>query len=423
MEDLGCEVIRLDLSGGTSAGLSRGEDFAGLEQYLSEQFDAVLDINSKLPYLLTEDGEPWLDRLGAPFFNYLLDHPLYHHPGLCFSIKNYHVITIDKAHEAYVKEWYPHIKSVSCLPVAGTAAPGYEEEKRGQGPGERSIPLLFSGTGLGREQIFSEMKAQGKKMYELMRLLSESWDPAKEPMEDTVAALMKAEPEAFLNAEQEIRNAEREIRNAEREIQNAAQNNRNTALEIRNAEGELGKTAVEAEGTITFPEWMNRLYPVDRLKRHEKRFRLLTTVAEEGLPLTIMGEGWEETPLVRFSHVTLLQPRPIARSFSVFADAETVLDCNPLFYRGMHDRVPAALINGALCLTDMDPKAEPALVHRKELLYYDPAKPEEAVALYRRTTPGDRREMAEAGEERAGQQYSWEAHGRRLLSIFAKYPL
>ncbi len=49
-------------------------------------YDAVLDINSKLPYL-TMEGENgrevrFLNELGIPFYNWIVDHPLYHHPGI-----------------------------------------------------------------------------------------------------------------------------------------------------------------------------------------------------------------------------------------------------------------------------------------------------------------------------------------------------
>ena len=94
LESIGCEVEYLELS-------HDDVDYDCLEDLLPEKeersrYDAILDINSKLPYLTLEDGSPFLDRLNAPFYNWIVDHPLYHHPGLSFPLKNYHVLAIDQ---------------------------------------------------------------------------------------------------------------------------------------------------------------------------------------------------------------------------------------------------------------------------------------------------------------------------------------
>ncbi len=476
LEKNGCLVDRLELSGGTSKGLTGGSDFAALEDCLKNTYDAVLDINSKLPYLTLDNGEPLLDCLGAPFFNYILDHPLYHHPGLSFPLKNYHVIAIDQRHAAYIRRWYPHLKNVSCLPMAGTVALSYagsaQTEKQKEitqeypelwergGNGKRSIEILFSGTYLPEQIIREEMRAQGEEMYGLMQLLADRWNPAKETMEDAVLAFMEQRPDCFIRAAQELGRSsdlEREQESSfavmeeltdERNISSPDRTNRGTdpgmsASVMPNGRKDPAmptsvmpngrKASAMSASVIRFPEWMNRLYPVDRLKRYEKRYRLIEAVAKRGLPLSIMGEGWEETELAYLSNVKLLPPRPMAMSFEVFADAKIVLDCNPLFFEGMHDRVPAALLNGALCLTDMNPAAAPELRNGEQLFYYAPDHPEEAVELLcKLLEPTEEQgysrgigkaeelggsEITVAGEAVARANYSWEAHGKKLLSI------
>ena len=51
LETKGYRTEHLYLSGGTSAGLSDGADFAALEDCIGKEYAFVLDINSKLPYL------------------------------------------------------------------------------------------------------------------------------------------------------------------------------------------------------------------------------------------------------------------------------------------------------------------------------------------------------------------------------------
>ena len=100
--------------------MSLGEDYSALENLLGRQYDGVVDINSKLPYFVLEDDRRFLDVLGAPFYNYIVDHPLYHHPGLMFPLQNYHAIAIDHYHETYMRSYYPHLQQVSYLPLGVT---------------------------------------------------------------------------------------------------------------------------------------------------------------------------------------------------------------------------------------------------------------------------------------------------------------
>lgn len=86
-----------------------------LEQYINKKYDAVLDFNSKLPRLIMDDDSYYLDNIDAPFYNFILDHPLYHHTTLSCKLNNYHVFSIDDNHCKYVRKYYPWIKDASQI--------------------------------------------------------------------------------------------------------------------------------------------------------------------------------------------------------------------------------------------------------------------------------------------------------------------
>lgn len=69
-----------------------------------------------------DDGTPFLNHIQAPFYNYILDHPVYPHANLSVLLENYHVICIDDDHNKYISKWYPHIKSVHTLSVGAAKA-------------------------------------------------------------------------------------------------------------------------------------------------------------------------------------------------------------------------------------------------------------------------------------------------------------
>ena len=56
------------------------------------------------------------------FFDYILDHPLFHYQGLSSGVKNLHAIVLDEAQQKYVEKYYEKVASVHMLPLGATRA-------------------------------------------------------------------------------------------------------------------------------------------------------------------------------------------------------------------------------------------------------------------------------------------------------------
>ena len=110
-----------------------------LDQYINKKYDAVLDFNSKLPRLIMDDDSYYLDNIDAPFYNFILDHPLYHHTTLSCKLNNYHVFSIDDNHCKYVRKYYPWIKDASQINL------GAEQVAEGD-ISKKENNILFMGT-------------------------------------------------------------------------------------------------------------------------------------------------------------------------------------------------------------------------------------------------------------------------------------
>lgn len=369
LEKLGVGVTFLELQ-------SDDADYNEIERYLTQDVCGVVDINSKLPYLVLEDGRPFLDVLGAPFFNYILDHPLYHHPGLAFPLERYHAIAIDRSHQAYMERWYPHLRTVEFLTVPGTRAVNVRPW------GQRRTELLFAGTYEPEEKYREKLLALGEETAALGAAVREAWDVSGHmPMEAAVE----------------------------------------TALRREYGGGPAdGRDFFARFNCRDFPELMNRLYPVDKIARNELRRSILRSVAATGYSLTVMGEGWEETELADCANVTLRPACTMARSFEAMADAKCILDINPLFPDGVHDRVTAALANECLCLTNQNPKAAEELGAGSACLYYDEGSVGEVLDKVAHMPDEKRQAMAQAGHEAYCGYGTWEGHVRRLLEMIER---
>ena len=131
-EELGYEV--------TVCELSKEDDLdAKLARYIGQPYRLILDFNSLLPRMVLDDGTPYVDRLAGPFFDYILDHPLFHYQGLSSGVKNLHAIVLDEAQQKYVEKYYEKVASVHMLPLGATRAV-YEGTK------EPECRILFPGT-------------------------------------------------------------------------------------------------------------------------------------------------------------------------------------------------------------------------------------------------------------------------------------
>jgi hypothetical protein len=209
-----------------------------------------------------------------------------------------------------------------------------------------------------------------QKYYECSKALIECWNPEVEPMEDALQNL--------LASHEDVR--------------------------------------------VTFPEVMNRLYAVDRYKRNETRREVLLAVAKAGIECTVIGEGWEKTELSRYPNVTILPGCPMEEIFDYMANSRMVLDVNPLFFDGLHDRVSAAMVNGAVCITNMNPDAAPRDEAGETPLLFYQASDLDAMLLKIREMLSDSsckewEARSLASVEIASAQCSWNAVAKHFLEI------
>ena len=69
-----------------------------------QKYRLLLDFNSTITRMVEEDGTPVLDKIDGPFFDYILDHPLFHYNCLNANLKNLNGIFLDEAQEAYASD-------------------------------------------------------------------------------------------------------------------------------------------------------------------------------------------------------------------------------------------------------------------------------------------------------------------------------
>lgn len=300
----GHEVLRIDLPGDW-------DDFSVLDDINPSTVDVILDINSRLPYLRDDKTrEFWLDRMKAPFYNFILDHPLYHHPGLVFPVSDYHAIGIDGNHCDFMKGYYPHLRSVSFFPVPGTEpiSPIPFEKRRDR--------ILFCGTNVIDKEFPRLTETYGSEYKDMALDLMDAWDPYKEPLEYCIKNYLLETNQAFVDKN--------------------------------------GKIHLEGIFAIMkFPEVVNLFFPVDRIKRAKTRLEILKALSLE-MPLTVIGEGWEDSEIA--SGAEIIPSMFYSSALELNGKYKYVLDITPGFLRGIHDRSSNGMAAGAVVISNMNGK-------------------------------------------------------------------
>ena len=335
--------------------LSEGMD--ALEGILKRQDEYLLaiDFNSLLPRLELEDGTPYLEAFHVPFYNYLVDHPLYHHAALKRDLPNHSVICIDICHRNYLQGYYPRIRQVLYVPLGAMKA-GLERSF-----GQKRLELLFLGTYDSDAELYQQLKE-----YPL----------EKEREVSALIEMMRADPELT-------------------------------------QEGALGRY-LEDKGEIldgqAFARRLNGDYLADLYLRNLYRRQAVLAATRANVPMAVIGHGWEQVRELDQGHVSLYKGVGFAASLQMMADARMLLNATPGFHGGLHDRAYSAMINRALCFTEGSRFARQALDGEREAVFYDIRNLHDLTEkiAYMHGHPRLVREMAERAYQKAAARDTWE---------------
>lgn len=340
----------------------KNESAESLEKLAGSSYDAMIDFNSRLPGIIKDENENFLDTINAPFFNYILDHPIYHHANLERKLKNYHVITIDDTHTEYIKKYYPHIMSVTTLPLGAIRAENLTQE--------REHDILFSATYLNPSDY-----------YEMIQQLPGFM---KKNTLNIIEQLMADTDLLYENA-----------------VLNVYEN-QNMNME--------------------FPVFAQSHFLADIYVRAYFREKILELVAQSGVSLTVCGEKYHESPIAGYENVQIKNQVPYRESLSMIARSKFVLNVMPWFKSGIHDRVFNAMINGAVCITDGSRMMERIFTPKKDYIGYSLKNLDEIPSLVREAYdmsvrfPERHEEMVTNAESKV-QKETFEERAKAVLSL------
>lgn len=293
-----------------------------LEGFIGKKYRAVIDFNSRLPEMVLDDGSYYLDHIQAPFYNYILDNPLYHHNTLSCRLHDYNVVLVDNNHCKYVRKYYPHINHIIFSVLSADKAVLDVNDK------DKKSDILFPGT------------YRNPKEY-LAMIMSGDYLCANKRLRDDLDA--RNDIVKVMKAMLDIMQADTGIT-----MQRALEH----ILECEDIAKCICSQEYNSLDGYMFNEVMNYVYPVEMYLRNLYRKELADAFVENGVHLTVLGDWWDKYDKSDSPYISWESPVSFAMSSSKIAQYKVVADCSPFFKAGIHDRVFAGMANRTAVVTD-----------------------------------------------------------------------
>lgn len=322
------------------------EDIESQEKELLElcamDFDGIFDVNSILTSV-KNDEEYYLNCFDAPFYQLIVDHPMHVHPSLMVPLKNHTVLCLDRQHKEYLEKYYPHLKNVYFMPFAGIPA---KENVPVIPMEERPYDIFFPGTYTPLDYCWQQMDCHGDFYCEAAEMILQEYRQGS------------TEPIDCLFRE---------------------------------------KTGGD-ESLFTMRMYKARY--VDRYIRQWYRDHVLQALLRRGITVDVAGFRWEMYQGEGKEYLRIHQPCTYYEQLSMLGQSRMVLNVQPLFQDGPHDRVLNAMMNHSVPVTDSCFFLQEKFTHGKELYLYDKNRPQEMAEWV-----GCALEDAALLEEMAGHAY------------------
>lgn len=335
-----------------------------LEELSAHSFQAIFDVNSLLPFLCSDEGALYLNRFDAPFFHLIVDHPMHVHLSLQAPVKRHCVICLDRFHRDYLKRYYPHLEAVLYLPFGGIAADDFTGLSAW--PDEEGADLFASAPERIYDILFPATYTPLSYYRERMEIEEPEYpDIADSILEEYRRGSLRPLDELF--------------------------------LERFGSDGEF--CAMK----------MHRARHIDRYIRQWYRDFILGTFLEAGFTVDVTGFRWELYDGVGKENLRIHPPSRYPDQLQMLSKSKITLNVQPLFLDGMHDRIPNAMMNRSVILSDTCEYQREHFLSGRDGLFFDKNHPEEIIPTVRELlkSPEQMREMAEHGAKKIRESHTW----------------
>lgn len=319
-----------------------------LKPYFNADLDAIIDINTTIP-CIKYNNRYILNNFDIPVWHYILDHPLYHYKALKVQLNNYNVICLDTFHAKLIRESFPHIREVKVIPLN---ADEYSISNISKKYCQDNMADTNSDSSYNTLSYHKCSKRAVKLLF-----TSTYTDPVK------VALLYN---KSGLNIQNNNINHKDINDNSTKNTLIKDIDNDYLLNTLLNNPSFTQEKAVQylrslniLDNSSSTIQYLHNNFLIDVYLQCIIREEIVSTIIKNRIPITIYGHGWDafadKCDILIPEYTKYLDIRKEVtynRLPAIYSNARLSLNQMPWFKGGMHDRIPLALMNGCLSLTD-----------------------------------------------------------------------
>lgn len=319
-----------------------------LKPYFNADLDAIIDINTTIP-CIKYNNRYILNNFDIPVWHYILDHPLYHYKALKVQLNNYNVICLDTFHAKLIRESFQHIREVKVIPLS---ADEYSISNISKKYCQDNMADTNSDSSYNTLSYHKCSKRAVKLLF-----TSTYTDPVK------VALLYN---KSGLNIQNNNINHKDINDNSTKNTLIKDIDNDYLLNTLLNNPSFTQEKAVQylrslniLDNSSSTIQYLHNNFLIDVYLQCIIREEIVSTIIKNRIPITIYGHGWDafadKCDILIPEYTKYLDIRKEVtynRLPAIYSNARLSLNQMPWFKGGMHDRIPLALMNGCLSLTD-----------------------------------------------------------------------
>lgn len=187
-------------------------------------------------------------------------------------------------------------------------------------------------------------------------------------------------------------------------------------------------TALRDKGTNSSPRGLalilTQTKAVDVYIRMCYRDRVVRTILEQGIEITVIGGGWDKSDLFFYPNFHWISPIPFDETFQYMRKSKLILNVMPWFKAGTHDRIFNTLLSGACPVSDKSKWLEEKFKDKEDIAFYDLDNLEALPELIKELLQNDnlREEIIRNGQEKVIHHYTTEnVIGEALQKVIDLY--
>lgn len=325
------------------------------------QPDMVISCNA----MYAEVIEGWLPE-NCLFCTVLYDNPVFHEARLATLGNRSIVLSCDRFYTEFIRDQYPGIRRVDFLPLSGSKVQTRKPYR------ERQVDLLFTGSYFDINHHYETIK----KLPENLQIIAEN-----------MIDIMMKEPDTIL--------------------------------------WQAMDQVMQGYGVVLDPagrlEILQLFQCVDIFVRAYIRDQVMLHIVDAGIPVHIFGGGWNKFCCNHPENLILHEGYGDV-SLQALADTKVSLNIMPWFRGGIQERNIAAMLAGAISLTDSSTYIEEEFCDGEDIVLYSLKEMDQIPAIIQSILGNDEKAalIAEAGYRKAVDRHTWKHRIQEMMAVISQ---